>query len=147
MYYPAINHNLHGIPKTVMQKTRVLVIDDDPVISRLVKLMLGMENYEVMTAISVAEAFSTMETTLPDVICCDLMMPKVNGLDFLKQRQTILSIADIPVVVISGIGKQDWFDKAKELGAAICLSKPFNAQKLMGAIGFALETRSETTVA
>jgi CheY-like chemotaxis protein len=130
-----------------MQKTLVLVIDDDPVISRLVKLMLGMENYEVLTAISVSEAFSIMETTLPDVICCDLMMPKVNGLDFLAQRQTMPAIADIPIVVISGIGKQDWFDKAKGLGAALCLSKPFNAQKLIGAIEFALEAKLETAVA
>jgi CheY-like chemotaxis protein len=123
-----------------MQKTLVLVIDDDPVISRLVKLMLSVKNYDVATAISVGEAFSIMETTVPDVICCDLMMPTVNGLDFLKQRQTMPAIADIPVVVISGIGKQDWFDKATELGAAICLSKPFSAQKLINAIEFALET-------
>lgn len=115
-----------------MQK--VLVIDDDPVISRLVKLMLGLENYEVATAASVAEAMTLMATTLPDVICCDLMMPDVNGLDFLEQRQTMPQIAMIPVIVISGIGKQSWFDRAYELGAAICLAKPFNALDLIEAI-------------
>ncbi|MFO7537891.1 MAG: response regulator [Chloroflexota bacterium] len=130
-----------------MQKILVLVIDDDPVISRLVKLMLGMENYEVLTSISVPEAFSIMETSLPDIICCDLMMPNVNGLDFLKQRQTMPAIADIPVVIISGVGKQDWFDKAEELGAAVCLAKPFNAQKLIDAIKFALTTSLVTVLA
>jgi CheY-like chemotaxis protein len=130
-----------------MQDTLVLVIDDDPVIARLVKLMLGIENYEVVTATSVAEAFSIMDVVLPHVICCDLMMPDVNGLDFLAQRQSMPAIANIPVVVISGVGKQDWFDRATELGAAICLSKPFNAQKLIGAIDYALESAVEMAVA
>jgi CheY-like chemotaxis protein len=131
----------------IMQSTLVLVIDDDPVIARLVKLMLGMENYEVVTAASVAQAFSVMEVILPHVICCDLMMPEVNGLDFLEQRQSMPTIANIPVVVISGIGKQDWFDRAQELGAAVCLSKPFNAQKLIGAIEQALNTTEKVMAA
>lgn len=130
-----------------MQDILVLVIDDDPVIARLVKLMLGIENYEVVTAASVAEAYAIMEVIIPHVICCDLMMPDVNGLDFLEQRQTMPTIADIPVVVISGVGKQEWFNRAKNLGAAICLAKPFNAKKLIGAIDFALESSVETAVA
>jgi CheY-like chemotaxis protein len=121
-----------------MQNVSVLVIDDDPVIARLIKLMLGMENYEVIAVASVAEAQSSLEVTLPDVICCDLMMPDVNGLEFLEQRQIMPAIAGIPVVVISGIGKQDWFDKARALGAAICLTKPFNARQLLDAIEYAL---------
>jgi CheY-like chemotaxis protein len=119
---------------------KILVIDDDPVIARLVKLMLGLENYEVITAADVAEALAIMETTQPDVICCDLMMPDVSGLDFLEQRQTMPHIAKIPVIVISGVGKQSWFDRAYELGAAICLAKPFNAPQLIAAIKQVMET-------
>jgi two-component system, OmpR family, alkaline phosphatase synthesis response regulator PhoP len=121
-----------------MQK--ILVIDDDPVIARLVKLMLGLENYEVITAANVAEALTAMETSKPDVICCDLMMPDVSGLDFLEQRQTMPQIALIPVIVISGVGKQSWFERAYELDAAICLAKPFNAPQLIEAIKQVTET-------
>ena len=123
-----------------MQK--VLVIDDDPVIARLVKIMLGLQNYEVVTTESVTDALEVMREMVPDVICCDLMMPDIGGLDFLEQRQQMPDIADIPVVVISGVGKQSWFDRAYELGAAICLAKPFNATQLIEAIEKALATKT-----
>lgn len=123
-----------------MQK--VLVIDDDPVIARLVKIMLGLQNYEVVTTESVTDALEVMREMVPDVICCDLMMPDIGGLDFLEQRQQMPDIAHIPVVVISGVGKQSWFDRAYELGAAICLAKPFNATQLIEAIEKALATKT-----
>ena len=119
----------------------ILIIDDDPVILRLVKIMLGLDEYDVRTATSVAEAFDVMETTIPDVICCDLMMPDVNGLDFLEQRREMPTIASIPVVVVSGIGKQSWFDRARDLGAAAYIAKPFNAAQLTEAIDKAMATK------
>ncbi len=129
-----------------MDGTLVLVIDDDPVIARLIKLMLGTEHYEVVVAQSVAEALSILKVIIPDVICCDLMMPEVSGLDFLEKQKTMPTIANVPVVVISGVGKQDWFDHARQLGASICLSKPFNAVKLIDAINFALRSSQQTAL-
>ncbi len=112
----------------------ILVIDDDPVILRLMKLILQLENHTVTTVSNVPAAFASMQTSKPDLICCDLMMPEISGLDFLWQRRDHPQLKEIPVIVISGADEPELFEHARELGAATYLEKPFTKGGLMAKI-------------
>ena len=116
----------------------ILVIDDDPVILRLMTLILQLEKHKVTTVGSVPAAFDLMQTTRPDLICCDLMMPEISGLDFLSRRRDDPGVNEIPVIMISGAKDPELFDKACELGAASYLEKPFTKMQLMEKIDGAL---------
>ncbi|RMG90636.1 MAG: response regulator [Chloroflexi bacterium] len=118
----------------------ILIIDDDPHLLRLMTLILKQGKHKVRTATNVPDAWKLLNEETPDIICCDLMMPDVNGLDFLLQRQKHPTIANVPVIVISGIGEKSWFEEAERLGAFSCLSKPFSAHKLMSEIDAAMMT-------
>lgn len=112
----------------------ILVIDDDPVILRLMTLILQLENHKVTTVSNVPAAYDIMATTRPDLICCDLMMPEISGIDFLAQRRDDPKLNDIPVIVISGANEPDLFEKACKLGASSYLEKPFTKGELMDKI-------------
>lgn len=117
---------------------RVLVIDDDPTTCRLVALMLERRGYAVDTANSVPDAWDVLKQELPDLIFLDLMMPDPNGLVFLEMRQSIPSLAAIPVVALTAVGDKRWLDDAIRLGASAILRKPVGLGEIAAAAESAL---------
>ncbi|MCA9961809.1 MAG: response regulator [Chloroflexota bacterium] len=109
---------------------KVLFIDDERIILTLMTHLLPPESYQVYTAGSVAEAWEILEQVQPDVICCDLVMPGVSGLDFLTQYRQKVS-ESVPVIVLSGSKEYSLLNKAFNLGAVANLSKPFTGQDLI----------------
>lgn len=115
-------------------KLHVLVIDDEPFTLEMMSIMLNMDGFEVKTAADIPTAWEILTyEPLPDVICCDLMLPGLTGFDFLEQRREKSEIAMIPVIIISGCGQPGLFEKAQNLGAYACLPKPFD-MKALGAL-------------
>lgn len=110
---------------------KVLFIDDDHIILTLMTHLLPPDSFQVHTAATVAEAWQLLTHTQPDVICCDLVMPGTNGLDFLAQRQQRPELAHVPIIVLSGTNEQTLLEKAKDLGAAANLTKPFTGKALI----------------
>jgi two-component system nitrogen regulation response regulator GlnG len=114
----------------------VLVIEDNWQNRQLIKTMLEFEGYAVKTAGNMAAAWDVLGAELPDVICCDLMMPGTNGFDFLASRREIHGLMDVPVVAVSG----NYLEKAevKALGAFAYLYKPFGMSQLLSTVESAL---------
>lgn len=83
-----------------MQST-ILVIEDDPMASRLVELMLAHEGYQVVIAPNGLQGLEMAQTDPPDLVLLDLMLPGLDGLDVLSQLQAEPLTADIPVIVVS----------------------------------------------
>ncbi|RMH00365.1 MAG: response regulator [Chloroflexi bacterium] len=111
--------------------SRILVIDDDPVIRMLIASILERRGYVVETADSVAEALDVLARFTPDLICCDLTMPEQDGLDFLRIRQQMPALKSVPVVVITAVGEEKLLTQALELGAQATLGKPFSRVQLL----------------
>lgn len=112
-------------------KLKVLVIDDEPFTLEMMSIMLSMDGFDVKTAADIPTAWEILTyESLPDVICCDLMLPGLTGLDFLAQRREKPDVATIPVIIVSGCGQPGLFEKAQQLGAYACLSKPFDMKPL-----------------
>jgi len=79
----------------------VLVVDDDPVIQRLLRLNFEMEGYRVLLAADGAEALDRTRTERPDIVILDVMMPKMNGIQVASTLKADADTADIPIVILS----------------------------------------------
>jgi two-component system, OmpR family, phosphate regulon response regulator PhoB len=117
---------------------KLLVIDDQPAMQRLVVTILKQENYEIRSAFSVSEALELIFDQLPDLVCCDLMMPERSGLDFLIHCRQTETLSKLPVIIITGTGEEDMAKKALALGAYAFLAKPFSRTQLSELVKAAL---------
>lgn len=102
------------------QKTRprIIFIEDDKMLVRAYKEKLTMEGFEVDCATDGLEAIFKFGSNDYDLILLDLLLPKVNGLDVLKQLRTSgWPAAQKPVIVFSNLGNSSEIEKARTLGA------------------------------
>ena len=110
-----------------MLDTKILVVDDDSNISELLRLYFENEGYEVKTANDGAEGVSAFKAFEPDLVLLDVMMPKKDGWQVLRE---IREMSSKPVIMITAKG--DVFDKVLglELGADDFVVKPFDTKEL-----------------
>ncbi|MBQ9785165.1 MAG: response regulator transcription factor [Clostridia bacterium] len=110
-----------------MTDTKILVIDDDPNISELLKMYFENEGYDVKLASDGMEGLSYFKIFSPDLVLLDIMMPKKDGWQVCRE---IREISSKPIIMISA--KSDVFDKVLglELGADDYLVKPFDVKEL-----------------
>lgn len=102
----------------------ILIVDDSTTNQVLLEAILQEEGFETTTAFGAHEAFKVMEKEKPKLILLDLLMPEVNGFDFLKQIKTNDQLSSIPVVIVSAVGTSENRDICFELGAADFFCKP-----------------------
>jgi two-component system nitrogen regulation response regulator NtrX len=122
-----------------VDKTRILVVDDEPEIRSLVGEILADEGYEVAMADNAAAARELKKTQNPSLILLDIWMPDTDGITLLKEwvaEEALLC----PVVMMSGHGSVETAVEATRLGAYDFLEKPLSLAKLLLIVGRALET-------
>ena len=127
-----------------MERKRVLVVDDDPAILRLLSTNLKARGYEVMTAADGEEALEGVQKDFIDLIILDIMMPKVDGVQVCRR---VREWSDIPIIILSARGDEHDKVKCLELGADDYLTKPFGIAELMARINTAFRHRGDATVA
>lgn len=109
----------------------ILVVDDDPDIRDALTLVLRSEGYAVIPAEDGQSALDVLGYgAKPRVILLDLMMPRLNGLEFLEQARDLLQTRDIRVVVVTA--NQGY--AAEDLGVCSIIRKPMDAQDLIRAV-------------
>jgi DNA-binding response OmpR family regulator len=96
---------------------KILVIEDDPFLSNLLKLRLQKEQMEVISATDGDEAIKKLNETEPDLILLDLILPKKSGFEVLENISKNPSLRTKPVIIISNLGQTSDIQKGKELGA------------------------------
>lgn len=111
--------------------SRVLVVDDDPVIVRLLEVNLRLEGYEVETASRGDEALERAVETSPDLIILDVMMPGLDGWATARRLREQPAFADTPVVFLSARAQDDDRGKGLALGSVSYVTKPFDPVRLM----------------
>jgi CheY-like chemotaxis protein len=109
--------------------TRVLVVDDDPAIRRLVIAALKRDGYEFIEAANGREALERMREQQPDCVVLDLMMPIVSGWDVLQERVRDPELTKIPVIVVSA-NREPELIRALDKGICAFLPKPFDISAL-----------------
>jgi DNA-binding response OmpR family regulator len=116
-------------------KKRVLVVDDEPGIGKILGIKLRFSGYDVITTTSGAEAIDLVRTQQPDIMLLDILMPEVTGMDVLEQVRTF---SQIPIIVFTG--HPDIVQFASKLGANDHVAKPFNPDLLVQKIESTLIT-------
>ena len=99
------------------KKAIMLIIEDDEVLLRALYLAFHESDYTIATASDGDTGLKMAERMKPDIILLDLLLPKMNGFDFLKNIKGDPALKSIPVIVLSNLGDSDNIDKAKKAGA------------------------------
>jgi len=113
---------------------RILVVDDDKQIVRLVKSYLGKENFSVLTAFDGEDAMRAIRAERPDLIILDLMLPKHDGFEITRWLRSDKNLAAIPVLMLTA--RVEDVDKIQglDLGADDYLTKPFNPREVLARV-------------
>lgn len=112
----------------------VLVIEDDPVILQNTLELLDLEGYNVVGAVDGSEGIQRAQEYIPDLIVCDVLMPKVDGHGVLNFVRTNPATTHIPLVFVSAIPREDMPSSSIQLGISDYLTKPFRAADLLRVI-------------
>ena len=112
-----------------MDKTRILVIDDEEEICQLTKSFLSKKNYLVLTATSEAEAIELIKKEQPHLALLDMRLGDTSGLDVLRKIKEIDKT--IKVIMITALEDEESVRQAKSLGAEDYITKPFSASYLI----------------
>jgi DNA-binding response OmpR family regulator len=116
------------MPNTT-RKRLILVVDDHPSILRFIQIGLEMRDFDVVTASSGERALELAESTKPDAMVLDVIMPDMDGFDVLT---TLRQKSQVPIIVISA--DIETRPKALQLGANEFVAKPFNTDQLVNRI-------------
>jgi two-component system alkaline phosphatase synthesis response regulator PhoP len=114
-----------------MAKGRILVVDDEIYIVHILDFSLGMEGYEVVTALDGEQALEKARAEKPDLIVLDIMMPKLDGYETCKRLKADAATKDIPVILLSAKGRNVDQKVGFEVGADDYITKPFSPRKLV----------------
>ena len=110
---------------------RVLVVDDDEVIRRLIAVNLQLEGFEVETAVDGQDCLDRVTDIAPDVITLDVMMPRLDGWETAVQLRRSPDTAHIRVVLISARAQEDDKARGASVGADAYLTKPFDPNEMI----------------
>ena len=113
---------------------RILVVDDNPNIVKLLEYRLKANEYEVITAHDGEEALAKVRQMKPDLMILDVVIPKIDGYKVLSILRADEQYKDIPVVMLTAHGQAKDVEKGLELGAVSYITKPFKADVLLGVI-------------
>jgi CheY-like chemotaxis protein len=127
--------------RNIQEKAKILVIDDHDAIRLLLGLTLK-SRYDVVTKRDGIEGMSWLTNgNIPDLIMLDMQMPRLNGLEFLKQLRTSGLFRNIPVLLVSANDNQEEILESFDLGIIDFISKPFNPLRLKEKVNNAIELR------
>jgi CheY-like chemotaxis protein len=117
---------------------RVVVIDDDPDMIKVIKTVLRIKGAEVLEALSGWKGYALVKRELPDLVLLDIMLPDIDGYEVLRKLRLDAQTSRIPIVFVSAKTGSQHAERGLSLGAQGYVPKPFTAEKLMAAIDKAL---------
>jgi two-component system alkaline phosphatase synthesis response regulator PhoP/two-component system response regulator VicR len=110
---------------------KILAVDDERHIVRLIQVNLERAGYEVVTAYDGREALKKIEEEKPDMVVLDVMMPYMDGFETLKQIRANPQTRNLPVIMLTAKAQDQDVFQGYSQGADIYLTKPFNPMELL----------------
>jgi two-component system KDP operon response regulator KdpE len=120
-----------------MSGARILVVDDEPEITRALRSILTAHGFDPVLAASAAEGLDLLQRRRPDLLLLDLVLPDQSGLDVTRTIRQDLGL-DLPIIVLSAHGEEEGKVQALDLGADDFLTKPFGVNELLARMRAAL---------
>ncbi|MBC8101163.1 MAG: response regulator [Cytophagales bacterium] len=110
---------------------RILAVDDEPNIVRLIQVNLERHGYQVETANNGAQALAKIKANRPDLLVSDVMMPEMDGFELLANVRRDPALMDLPVIMLTAKAQDKDVLEGYKTGADMYLTKPFNPQELL----------------
>lgn len=107
------------------QKIKILIAEDDSFLAQMYSEKLEAEGFQVVLATNGVEAIDKMKLEKPELILLDLLMPKKDGFEVLKEKMTDISIKNIPVIVLTNLSQNEDIKKCYDLGARDFMIKAY----------------------
>ena len=127
---------------------RVMVVDDSPTIRQLIALNLGLEGYDVVTAEDGQQCLRLLSAVIdgtapaPHLLCLDVVMPGLDGVELTAKLKATPAMADIPILIVSASAQRRDFELAQGAGADGYLTKPFAPDDLLNEVERLIAGRS-----
>jgi len=121
------------------ERAGILVVDDDPLTLRIVRQALVSAGFSVSVTGDPRELSHLISTRRPQLVLLDLVFPDVDGIELME---SVPALADLPVIFISGYGRDETIARALEAGAVDYIVKPFSATELTARVRAALRKRN-----
>ena len=125
-------------------KTKILIVDDDPSVLQILKDRLEMNEYDVLTACDGREGLDRAVMFKPDVILLDILMPTMDGLEMLKLLRKDPECDNIAVIIVTARSQTHDIGRAKSYGIEDYIIKPFDISELLEKIQKTCEGRNAT---
>lgn len=112
----------------------ILIVDDEPHLRTLIHQTLEEledEGVDLMMAANGEEALATIESTRPNLVFLDVMMPKLSGFDVCQRTKQVLGLTDVYIVLLTAKGQEFDRQKGLEVGADLYMTKPFDPDALL----------------
>lgn len=119
---------------TTSDKKHILVVDDDPEITRMLQIMLEFHGFAVTRAHGTAQGMTMLSKETPDLVLLDFMMPHLDGLELCSYIRRDPRTANVPVIIFSAASGDDRLQAAMNAGATRFIQKTVGKDELMKAI-------------
>ena len=121
------------------ERARILVVDDEPQLTRVLRTGLKSRGYDVRAAADGLSGFETFNDWQPDLVITDLAMPNVDGLELCRRLR---AVSQVPIIVLSAKGEEKTKVEALDLGADDFVTKPFGIDELLARVRASLRRAS-----
>ncbi len=135
---PAGDTSRHGLTAVTSGQIRILAVDDEPQVLRLLRNILSDQGYAVSGAADPDEMIRLLETDRPDLVLLDLMLPGASGFDLMG---LIRGVSDVPVIFVSANDQEENIVRALAMGADDYIVKPFSSTELTARVASSLRKR------
>ena len=126
--------------------TKILVVDDEIETLNLLKTILEISGFEVITTLNSVDAITLAEIEKPDVVLPDIMMPEMDGFTLCKLMREHRITKDLPIIFVTAYTGTDLDDRSQAVGADHVIKKPINIPELVAAIRKTQALREQANV-
>jgi CheY-like chemotaxis protein len=110
---------------------RILVVDDEPDILKVIEVRLKAQGYEILTAVDGKEALDLIQQQKPDLVLLDLRLPVMDGYEVCRRMKSDNELKGIPVIILTATVPEKLAQKMEELKADDYMTKPFVPENLL----------------
>lgn len=114
---------------------KILVVDDEPPIVRLMEFILARQGHEMLVAVNGQEALDKVRAHQPDLVLLDIMMPRIDGYEVARTLRADPATADLPIIMLSAKAQEEDIQKGMDVGVNEYITKPFSPDRLVSVVG------------
>jgi len=125
-------------PAAPSEQQHVLILEDDPAVQTLMRKQLTAHGFKVTIATDGLDGLMKLETMKPDILLCDVMMPNLDGIEFVKAIKANTATQKIPVIFLTAKTDPRSMIEGINVGARFYVTKPFQIDDLLAKVRRAL---------